>query len=131
MAEAFLDRQPLLQPTYGFKTNVYAYAKRGLRQGEKLDGVVPNQDSYGTLLIPTTIALVKGAPNGENGKRLIDFLLDPAIEKELIAGRYLAYSTRDAEKHVKAMDVDYTQVAREMRKAVEVALGILQDRGGK
>jgi predicted homoserine dehydrogenase-like protein len=39
VAEAFLDRQPLLQPTHGFKTNVYAYAKRALRPGEKLDGV--------------------------------------------------------------------------------------------
>jgi predicted homoserine dehydrogenase-like protein len=39
VAEAFLDRQALLEPTHGFKTNVYAYAKRDLRQGEKLDGV--------------------------------------------------------------------------------------------
>ena len=39
VAEAFLDRESLLQPTYGFKTNVYAYAKRDLHQGEKLDGI--------------------------------------------------------------------------------------------
>lgn len=39
VAEAFLDRDALLQPTYGFRTNVYAYAKRDLRRGEKLDGI--------------------------------------------------------------------------------------------
>jgi predicted homoserine dehydrogenase-like protein len=39
VAEAFLDREALLQPTHGFKTNVYAYAKRDLHQGEKLDGI--------------------------------------------------------------------------------------------
>ncbi len=39
VAEAFLDREPLLQPTHGFKTNVYAYAKRELRKGETLDGI--------------------------------------------------------------------------------------------
>jgi predicted homoserine dehydrogenase-like protein len=39
IAEAFLDRDALLQPTCGFKTNVYAYAKRDLRKGEKLDGI--------------------------------------------------------------------------------------------
>ena len=39
IAEAFLDRDALLQPTYGFKTNVYAYAKRDLRTGERLDGI--------------------------------------------------------------------------------------------
>jgi predicted homoserine dehydrogenase-like protein len=39
IAEAFLDRDSLLEPTYGFKTNVYAYAKRDLRKGETLDGI--------------------------------------------------------------------------------------------
>ena len=96
--------------------------------GEKLDGIVPDQEGMGTLLIPTTIALVNKAPHAENGKKLIDFLLDPAVEKELIDGRFLAYSVRSAEKNVRAMDVDYAKVAKEMRTAVEVALGILQDR---
>jgi predicted homoserine dehydrogenase-like protein len=39
VAEAFLDHDALLVPGHGFKTNVYAYAKRDLRQGEKLDGI--------------------------------------------------------------------------------------------
>jgi predicted homoserine dehydrogenase-like protein len=30
---------PLLQPSFGFRTNVYAYAKKDLRAGERLDGV--------------------------------------------------------------------------------------------
>ncbi len=102
----------------------------GNSEGMKLDGVVPDQgpQDIGTLLIPTTIALVKGAPNTENAKKLIDFLLDPAIEKELIDGRYLAYSVRDSEKKVKAMDVDYVKVAHEMKRAIELALNVLQSR---
>jgi predicted homoserine dehydrogenase-like protein len=39
IVEAFLDRESLLQPTYGFQTNVYTYAKRDLRKGEALDGI--------------------------------------------------------------------------------------------
>jgi len=39
IAEARLDRQPLLQPTFGFKTNVYCYAKKDLHAGDKLDGL--------------------------------------------------------------------------------------------
>jgi predicted homoserine dehydrogenase-like protein len=39
VAEAFLDGDALLQPTYGFRTNVYCYAKRDLHQGEVLDGI--------------------------------------------------------------------------------------------
>jgi len=39
VALAALDGQASLQPSFGFKTNVYAYAKRDLRAGEKLDGI--------------------------------------------------------------------------------------------
>ena len=39
VAEAALDREALLRPEHGFKTNVYAYAKRDLRRGETLDGI--------------------------------------------------------------------------------------------
>jgi predicted homoserine dehydrogenase-like protein len=39
IAEAVLHQRALLQPTYGFRTDVYAYAKRDLRTGEKLDGI--------------------------------------------------------------------------------------------
>ena len=37
--EAYLDHEALPQPTYGFRTNVYAYAKRDLHKGEELDGI--------------------------------------------------------------------------------------------
>ena len=39
VAEAFLEHEALLQPTFGFKTNVYAYAKKDLQPGERLDGI--------------------------------------------------------------------------------------------
>ena len=39
VAEAFLDGDALLQPWRGFKTNVYSYAKRDLKQGDTLDGL--------------------------------------------------------------------------------------------
>ncbi len=39
IAEAFLDGKMLLEPKCGFRTNVYAYAKRDLKKGEELDGM--------------------------------------------------------------------------------------------
>ncbi len=39
VARAVLDEQALIQPTYGLKTNVYAYAKKPLRAGQTLDGI--------------------------------------------------------------------------------------------
>ncbi len=103
----------------------------GKAEEQKIDGVIPDQDAeggMGTLLIPTTVALVNGAPHAQNAKKLIDFLLVPEVEKGLIEGRYLAYSVRGGEKQVKAMNVDYVQVAANMRKAIELALTILQER---
>lgn len=39
VAAAVLDQKPVLKPDYGFRTNVYAYAKQDLRQGDTLDGM--------------------------------------------------------------------------------------------
>lgn len=38
VAEAGLHKKAILQPRFGFQTNVYAYAKRDLTAGELLDG---------------------------------------------------------------------------------------------
>lgn len=46
--EAVHERRSLLEPIYGFKTNVYTYAKRDLRQGELLDGL-GGYSSYGII----------------------------------------------------------------------------------
>jgi iron(III) transport system substrate-binding protein len=40
-------------------------------------------DGRGTLFIPNTVALIKNGPNPEGGKKLIDFLLSPAVEAKL------------------------------------------------
>ena len=39
VAEAVLDGRALLKPDHGYQTNVIAYARRDLRQGDTLDGV--------------------------------------------------------------------------------------------
>lgn len=39
VAEAALHHRPVLRPRYGFRTNVYAYAKKDLHAGERLDGI--------------------------------------------------------------------------------------------
>jgi predicted homoserine dehydrogenase-like protein len=39
MLEAIRDGRSILQPVFGLRTNVYAYAKKALAQGEKLDEI--------------------------------------------------------------------------------------------
>ncbi len=48
VAEAVLDGEAILAPWKGFRTDVYAYAKRGLRSGQSLDGI-GGHDAYGLI----------------------------------------------------------------------------------
>jgi len=48
IAEAALDGRALLQPEHGRRAEVYAYAKRDLRRGQRLDGV-GGYDCYGLI----------------------------------------------------------------------------------
>lgn len=50
--------------------------------------VYPDQqvDGLGTLFIPNTLALIKGSPNGQNARRLVDHLLSVEVEARLAAG---------------------------------------------
>lgn len=48
VAEAVINKRAILKPDYGFKTNVYSYAKKNLKKGETLDGV-GGDCSYGLI----------------------------------------------------------------------------------
>lgn len=54
-------------------------------RGKPVVAVYPDADGIGTLVLPNTVALIKGGPNPENGKRLIDALLSPDVERRLAA----------------------------------------------
>src|SRR5438132_842766 len=43
----------------------------------------PKGDRMGTLFIPNTVAIVRGAPNPEGARKLIDYLLSPEVEAKL------------------------------------------------
>ena len=60
-------------------------------------------------------------------KKLIDFLAGGAVEKRLLEEHYLGYSVRTVIP-IKALNVDYVECAHKMRRAIELALTILQDR---
>jgi len=101
----------------------------GKEQKQPIDGIIPDQgaDEPGTLLIPGSVALMHGARHPEEAKQLIDFLASASTEKELIDAQYLGYSVRSPIP-VKAMNVNYAECAHQMRRAIELALNILQDR---
>lgn len=58
----------------------------GLAEGMPLAMVYPDQDELGTLLMPSTVALVRGAPHPEAARKLIDYLTGREVETALTAG---------------------------------------------
>jgi iron(III) transport system substrate-binding protein len=56
-----------------------------VEQGMPVEIVYPDQqaDGIGTLFIPNTVMMIKGCPHPELAKKMIDFLLSPAVEKSL------------------------------------------------
>jgi iron(III) transport system substrate-binding protein len=47
------------------------------------DREAPAGSKLGTLFIPNTVAVIKGSPNPEGARRLVDYLLAPEVEKKL------------------------------------------------
>lgn len=95
---------------------------------QPVDAVKLAPGARDALLIPTTIAAVRGGPHADAAGKLIDFLMDPAVERQLIDAHFLAFSARDPAVEADAMDVDYVEVAHKMPAAVQRALQILQGR---
>jgi len=57
--------------------------------GKPVAIIYPDQgpDGIGTLFIPNTLAIVRGGPNADNARRLVDYLLSAEVEAKLAAGR--------------------------------------------
>jgi iron(III) transport system substrate-binding protein len=81
----------------------------------------------GPLVLPNTVSLVKGGPNPENGKRLIDFLLSEKAERILaeseshnipvhprLAGEFARYAASSP------MKADLERVAGAMEQALKI-----------
>jgi len=84
--------------------------------------VYPDQgdNGLGTLFIPNTLAIIKGGPNGQAARRLVDYLLSPEVETKLAAGRSAQIPLNpkvqadlrvETPKTVKAMPVDFPAAA--------------------
>lgn len=56
-------------------------------RGRPVTIVYPDQQGLGTLILPNTVAIIKGAPNPANARTLVDYLLGPEVEAKLARGR--------------------------------------------
>jgi iron(III) transport system substrate-binding protein len=97
------------------------------KQGKPVEIVYPDQEpnGLGVLILPNAVALIKGGPHPENGKKLIDYLLSKSTERKLAfadcaqiplhAGVDTPPEVRRIED-IKPMRVGYADLARKMEE---------------
>jgi len=99
-----------------------------LEKGKPVSIIFPDQKDgqFGTLVIPNSVALVKGGPNKENGRKLIDYLLEEDTMKEMIESGWCQVTVRniDARSSVEAkgiitMDVSWLEIFEQMERVNE------------
>jgi iron(III) transport system substrate-binding protein len=80
----------------------------------------PGEEALGTLFIPNTLAILRGGPNPEAARRLVDYLLSPEVEKRLAEGRSAQIPLNPnveadvrvaTPNEIKAMEVDFEAAA--------------------
>ena len=79
-------------------------------------------DQLGTLFIPNTLAILKGCPHPVAARKLVDYLLSPAVEEKLAAGASAQIPLNpnveaklrvETPKTVKAMAADFAAAAKQ------------------
>ncbi len=101
-----------------------------VKRGDPVKVILPDQDEMGTLLIPSTVALIAGGPHPENGRILIDYLLQAKTEQLLLEAGFSHYPLHADGKvnsscfggpSIRIMDIDY-QAAYAQFEAVQTEL---------
>jgi iron(III) transport system substrate-binding protein len=86
------------------------------------------EKELGTLFIPNTLCIIKGAPHQANAQRLVDYLLSPAVEEKLALGpsAQIPLSTVvkikprvETPQTVHAMQVDFAAAAKKWDTAAK------------
>lgn len=103
-----------------------------LREDGKIKAIVPDQgaDGVGTLTIPCSAGLIAGARHPEAARKLLEYVLSRQVEQKLLEAEYAAFSvyTPAESGGVRSMDVKYTDVADNMKAAIELARQVLEGR---
>ena len=81
--------------------------------------IVP-ETTLGTLVLPNTVAMIKGGPNPEAAKKLIDYILSPEVEEKLAfcdSAQIPLHPDVKKPDHVKVPGVDFRSMKVDFEKA--------------
>lgn len=90
--------------------------------------VLPDRDGMGAPLMPNMVSLIAGAPHAEAGKKLIDYLLSPEVERMLAQSEAAQIPLRagvEGPKNIppinsfKPMTLDYGKAASRVEDVVK------------
>jgi iron(III) transport system substrate-binding protein len=99
-----------------------------LADKQPVEMVLPDRDGMGTPLMPNMVSLVAGAPRAEAGKKLIDYLLSPEVERDLAESEAVQIPLHggvEGPKNIppvasfKPMTLDYGKAAGRVEDAVK------------
>ena len=101
-----------------------------LEKGFPVEIIYPDQgaDQMGTLFIPNTLSIIKGGPNPQAARRLVDYLLSAEVEAKLAAGRSAQIPLNPAveaevrvqtPKTIRPMKIDFDTAAEKWDTAAE------------
>ena len=86
----------------------------GKLRNDPIETVYPDQGGAGTLVIPNSAALLRGAPRPANAKRFLDWLLRPETERLLSKGPSHQMPVRaevsDELSRIRALKIDWGNV---------------------
>jgi len=99
-----------------------------LERGAPVVAVYPDAQGCGTLFMPNSIAIVKGAPHAAAAQRFADWVLRPETERLLAFSRSAQVPVRDSVPRpanvispgqFKVLEVDYRKIGAELEKRSE------------
>lgn len=96
------------------------------KESDEVDYIFLDQvdDGIGTLIMPNAVSLIQNAPNAQNGKKLIDYLISKETEAKLAkscAQMPLIQGTQVPENvpsldHIKPMKIDYKKTSDKLEE---------------
>jgi iron(III) transport system substrate-binding protein len=99
-------------------------ANEARKEGADVEVVYPDADELGTLVMPTSVVLMSDGPNPGAGRKLVDYLLSPEVERRMAeSAAHMPLRPGvptpggvPGVSEIRAMDVDYARVAEEMER---------------
>lgn len=90
-----------------------------MRTNDHIKVLYLDQEGPGTLVIPNTIGLVKGAKNAQHAKTFIDYILKKETEEKLIQMGYIDVSLTDQDTPLRFLACDFEKALEESEDLVK------------